>query len=219
MKSVILFDIDGTLIDADGSGRVAMEKTLREDFGVVGADATVPMSGRTDTAIIADVLAKNGVSDEAGFREAYVGRLAEVIPTRASRVLTGAEEAVRATAAAGVTVGVLTGNLRAAADVKLGNHDLDEFAAFGAYGDDHADRNDISREAAARLAEQGFEQPANVWIVGDTAADVACARAAGFSVAAVATGGASREVLDAARPDVLLDTLADFGAVLDRIKA
>lgn len=215
----ILFDIDGTLLNADSAGRLAMEETLRLDFGVERPSADVPMHGRTDSAIIADVLAKAGLDvDPAAFQEAYVPRLRAMLSRRDSRLLPGAAEAVaEADAREDLLAGLLTGNLPGAADAKLRPHGLADCFPFGAFGHEHTERDDVARGAAARLAEQGGPRPENVWVVGDTTADIACARAAGFQAAAVCTGGGSRDELIASEPDLLLDSLVDRAALFDRL--
>ena len=221
MQTAILFDIDGTLLDADGAGGRAMEIVLREDWQLSAASADVPMHGRTDTAIVADVLDVSGVTADrtADFRAGYVRRLAETLPAGESRLLPGAAEAVRRTVETpDVLAGVLTGNLQAAAEVKLSYHSLADAFDFGAYGDDHTSRDDLARDAAARLRRDHAIPPHRVWIVGDTTADICCARAAGFRVAAVATGGSTRIQLAESRPDRLLDSLLEFEGVLELVR-
>jgi phosphoglycolate phosphatase-like HAD superfamily hydrolase len=114
-----------------------------------------------------------------------------------------------------IAQGVLTGNVRRGAQTKLAHHGLWDFFAFGAYGDDSEIRDELGPHALRRAREHcGVDFAAErVWIIGDTAHDIACARAIGARVLAVATGGHSLEALAAHRPDALLPDLTDAAAV------
>src|SRR5262249_6688287 len=110
-----------------------------------------------------------------------------------------------------VAVGLLTGNVRAGAWLKLGHYGLDHHFAFGGFGDHHWERDDVAREAlaAAHAHLPGRVVPERVWVIGDAPLYVQCARAIGVRAAAVATGWHSRAELAAARPDLLLTDLSD----------
>jgi phosphoglycolate phosphatase len=219
---VCLFDIDGTLLLGDGSGRAALEAALRAEFGHEGPLRTVSFAGRTDRAIVTELLAENGVepTDEARERcmRAYLEHLPGHLRGRNARVLPGIVGLLEALAARDdAAVGLITGNLRAGARIKLAHFDLDRFFAFGGYGDDHHDRGDVARAALVDAGRHlGFEPKIErVWVIGDTPEDVRCARAIGARVVAVATGFASVEELRRAEPDLLLADLAEPRALLD----
>ena len=220
IRAVILFDLDGTLLDARGAGQLAMEQTAREEFGISVADCNVPMHGRTDTAIVTDVLVQLGLppSARAAFLDGYVARLPAALHERSSRLLPGSAAAVEAVVGdSSLEAAVLTGNLEGACDAKLDHHGLLDCFRFRACGDRHASRDDLALDAADKLADEGLPTGRSVWVVGDTTADVRCARAAGFSVATVEVGGSTREELAASRPDLMLKSLEDFGCVLDAL--
>jgi phosphoglycolate phosphatase-like HAD superfamily hydrolase len=105
----------------------------------------------------------------------------------------------------------LTGNLRAGARAKLEHYGLFHHFAFGGYGDDHFDRDDVAREAWAEVQQRfrGTVSAERVWVVGDTPLDVRCARAIGAKAVAVATGWHAHEELAATQPDLLLPDLSD----------
>jgi phosphoglycolate phosphatase-like HAD superfamily hydrolase len=117
-----------------------------------------------------------------------------------------------------VAVGLLTGNLRAGARLKLGHYGLFDHFAFGGFGDHHWERDDVAREALAAVQAHlnGRARTERIWVIGDTPLDVQCARAIGANVAAVATGWHSREELAAAKPDLLLTDLSDPAPLLER---
>ena len=115
-----------------------------------------------------------------------------------------------------VLVGLLTGNVRDGARVKLGHFGLYEHFPFGGYGDHHFDRDDVAREALAEVKRllNGTADPARIWVVGDTPLDVRLHRAIGARAAAVATGWHTTEELADHRPDLLLTDLSDPAPLL-----
>jgi phosphoglycolate phosphatase-like HAD superfamily hydrolase len=115
-----------------------------------------------------------------------------------------------------VVLGLLTGNVRAGARVKLSHFRLYDYFPFGGFGDDHFDRDDVAREALAEVQRRfdGAIRPERIWVIGDTPLDVRCARAIGARAVAVATGWHTAEELDQHRPDLLLADLADPAPLL-----
>jgi phosphoglycolate phosphatase-like HAD superfamily hydrolase len=221
MRHVCLFDIDGTLVRTDGAGMAALAAALRDEFGVTSV-ADVPTSGRTDRGIVCDVFGRHEIPHTAAnwrrFCSAYVERLPASLAERRGAVLPGVADLLeRLVERADVAVGLLTGNLVEGARVKLGHFGLDHFFAFGAYGDEHLDRDDVAREAL-RLVQRQFESrvaTTDIWVIGDTPLDVKCARAIGARCIAVTTGFYGREELEAARPDLLLGSLNECVTVWD----
>jgi phosphoglycolate phosphatase-like HAD superfamily hydrolase len=213
---VCLFDIDGTLISSGGAGKAAMEAALRSEFGLAELVDQVPYSGRTDLAIGHDLLRCHGL--EAGqaswqrLRDAYLRHLPASLAAHAGRVLPGIQALLQRLGERGdVVLGLLTGNIRAGARIKLGHYGLYDHFAFGGFGDDHLDRDDVARAALGALHAHldGAADPARVWVIGDTPLDVRCARAIGARVAAVGTGWHSMGELAASRPDLLVEDFSD----------
>ncbi|MBI5766996.1 MAG: haloacid dehalogenase-like hydrolase [Verrucomicrobia bacterium] len=217
---LLLWDIDGTLLASGGAGMVAMRLGLRDALGIDGSLDDIEFAGRTDRWIIRRIFDKFSVPHTAENYDRYVAGYIAALPgaLRANpraRVLGGVRELLAAVAARpGVTQGVLTGNLRAGARAKLAHHGLWDYFPFGAFADDAELRNDLGPHALARArAHTGTTfAPARIWIIGDTPHDIACARAIGARVLAVATGSHSRDTLAAHAPDALLDDLADAAA-------
>jgi phosphoglycolate phosphatase-like HAD superfamily hydrolase len=216
---LVLWDVDYTLVSADGLGTRLYEVVFAEMFGRE-LTAVAPKAGRTDRAIIADTLALSGVPvSEIGPFLASLTRAAEAggVPG-AVRPLAGAAEAIAALAAAGIRQSVLTGNIRPMAALKLaraGLHDHLDLDA-GAYGDVHEVRSELvtaARRAAAQVYGADFSGIATI-LVGDTPLDVEAALVTGARVVAVATGGYGADELASAGAHVVLPDLTDTSRVV-----
>jgi phosphoglycolate phosphatase len=218
---VCLFDIDGTLISSGGAGKAALEAALLAEFGVNHSIEKVQLSGRTDLAIVRDLFRFHEIEETPAARkrlfDAYLTQLPVCLARIKGKVLPGiASFLEHLTAQDGVAVGLLTGNVRAGARLKLGHYQLWQYFAFGGFGDHYHDRNDVAREALAEIHSRfdGTVLPERVWVIGDTPADVQCARCIGARALAVATGWHSLEELRASQPDLALTDLSDPGPLL-----
>lgn len=218
---ICLFDIDGTLLSSGGAGKAAMEEALPSAFGVNVMRHQVPFSGRTDRAIARDLFRAHGVEDSQENWQQFLGAYLQLLPDCLSRhngrVLPGIAALLEHLAGrTGAVVGLLTGNVRDGARLKLAHYGLYEHFAFGGFGDHHLERNDVAREAlaAARNHVTGTIDLDRFWIIGDTPLDVRCARAIGARVAAVATGWHSTAELALEQPDLVLADLSDPAPLL-----
>jgi phosphoglycolate phosphatase-like HAD superfamily hydrolase len=215
-----LFDIDGTLLSSGGAGKAALESALTGEFGVE-LRGHVPYAGRTDRAIMRDLFRMHDIADTAENLErllkGYLSRLPESLHRHNGRVLPGIQALLlELKETSNIAVGLLTGNMRAGAQTKLGHFGLFEHFAFGGFGDHHFDRDDVAREALAAVHEcVGTHCTADrIWVIGDTPLDIQCARAIGARVAAVATGLHTCDELAPCNPDLLLSDLADPSPLL-----
>ena len=222
----MLWDVDYTLVSADGLGTRLYQVVFREMFGRE-LTAVAPKAGRTDRAIAADTLALAGVPE--GELDAFLAAL-----ERAAAVgfvpgavvpLPGAAGAIAALArsAPGIRQSVLTGNVRPLAELKLRRAGLGEHLDLdaGAYGDTHEVRAAlvaVARRAASRFYRACFDGPATV-LVGDTPLDVEAALATGARVVAVATGSYTAAELAAAGAGIVLPDLTDAARVLAAVTA
>lgn len=221
---LVLFDIDGTLVLTGGAGKRAMDRTFEELFGVADGFAAVSMAGRTDRFLIEQALDRHGllVTDEhlSRFRARYLEWLAQEIvrPGQGRKaMMPGVEPLLDALDALGhVHSALLTGNYQGGARVKLEHFGLWHRFEWGTFGDEHAERDDLARAAVAGAPEKGVSlgAPTHAVVIGDTPLDIACARAAGARVVAVATGGHGLDELRSCEPDLVLEDLRDVDAVV-----
>lgn len=219
---VILFDIDGTLLHSGGAGQAGIERALELAFGVTAPTTGIPTAGRTDRAIGVDLIRFHGLEDSdsthARLQETYLQLLPSELDNRQGVVYPGVRELLaRLSQRDDVLLGLLTGNYREAAWQKLRHFGLAEHFAFGGFGDDHADRDEVARQALMAATEHHAPQEINrdkLWVIGDTPADVRCGRAIGARVIAVATGMYSVEELKPFNPDHLFADFSDVEAIL-----
>jgi phosphoglycolate phosphatase-like HAD superfamily hydrolase len=231
MPKLVLFDIDGTLVLTGGAGLRAMNRACAEIVGPAadasGAGAAearealsgIPVAGRTDWIILHDTLLRLGLQlddDLLGrLRERYVAHLREEIDrpgTGFHGTLPGVPSLLEALRPReDVVLGLLTGNFKDGARIKLERFDLWRFFRCGAFGDDSPDRNALVPVALGRAEACGIPrfEPADVIVVGDTPHDVACAMAVGAVPVGVATGNFSSDELRACGAEIVFETLED----------
>jgi phosphoglycolate phosphatase len=224
---LFLFDIDGTLVNAGGAGRVAVTSALEEVYGATGPIDGYDFRGRTDPRIVLDLLGEAGWAETdirarlVTYFEVYLRELDALVADGARvRTLPGVADVVRALSAReDAVVGLLTGNIEPGARVKLRSTGLWPLFRVGAFGSDDADRRRLPAVARQRTRDTlGHDIPFDrVTIIGDTPLDVDCARAAGASAVAVATGRYTGDELSACHPDTLFPDLSDVKAVIEAL--
>lgn len=222
---ILLFDIDGTLIDPAGEGKVCLRRALEDVFGRFDPIDVYDMAGKTDWQIVTDLMRSAGLDDEAiaasrqAVFDAYARHVEIAAPTFKMRILPGVIDLLsRLTADSRFVMGLVTGNVREAVPHKLRAVGLDPgLFSFGAFGSEHMDRNQLPPLALYRLEQQlGWcVPPESVLVIGDTPHDIACARHTGVRVLCTATGTYSRQSLANHNPDYLLDDLADVDEVME----
>ncbi len=215
---VLLFDIDGTLLQSHGVGRRSVTAALKAVIGHTYDFSGLPFSGKTDPQIFREVL--EGAADAGleadpsqvdAFREAYVREMSAGLPKANVEDLPGAVDLVRRLHADDVALGLLTGNIESIGYAKIGRIGLGrEVFPFGAFGSDHHNRNELPAIGAKRATEHFGRaiEGGDLVIIGDTPRDIECARAVGAIAVAVATGHYSVDDLEDA--DVVLETLEAF---------
>jgi phosphoglycolate phosphatase len=236
MRKLVLFDIDGTLVLTGGAGLRAMNRACSELVGHTEALSGIPVAGRTDRIILADVAARMGrtLDDEllTVLRDRYLAYLREeilapgVMPSAESlgprggikAVMPGIRELLDALQRRpDVFLGLLTGNFEEGARTKLAHFDLWRYFRCGAYGDDAEDRNALVPIAVERARRCGLPEipPGEILVIGDTPHDIACARAADAVAVGVATGGFTVDELRASGADIVFKDLSDREAFLE----
>jgi phosphoglycolate phosphatase len=220
MLRLVLFDIDGTLLHTNAVGIRAFAKSLEMHFGVTDGITGVKFSGRTDVAIIREVFLRHGIEPSRKnfelFLDCYTHWLAHMLVDVEGQVCPGVPSLIAEfrNLPEPPVIGLLTGNVRLGAELKLRRFDLWDHFQTGAFADDHEDRNEIAKVAHKRGSKLlgGKLRGEEVLVIGDTPLDIACGRAIGAKVLAVATGGATLEELEAHRPDWALADLTKFRA-------
>lgn len=215
MITAVLFDVDGTLIRTGGAGVRAFAMALRSEFGVEDCVQHVAFAGRTDLSLVRELFQLAGIPHTRANIDRFFNRYLEWLPRMLVQsngsVLNGAVKFIQSLRASDSppVLGLLTGNIRRGAELKLKHFGLWEYFQVGAFGDEYEDRNRIAALALDRVRDLLCTHiPAEqVVVVGDTPHDVACARAIGARSLAVATGGASKAALAGAGPDWLVDDL------------
>lgn len=221
-----LFDVDGTLVDAGGSGRLALCRAFEAVHGVEGMAARVedvPFDGATDTWILAAFARRAAVEPAAferrrrEFEEAYLNLLRGILREEISpRILPGVVPLLEAFRSDGVLLGLVTGNIRAGAMVKLEAAGLDRWFPEGGFGEDSPERAElarIARERFERLAGRAIP-PAATLHVGDSRQDVRAALANGYLSLAVGTGWTPLSDLEAEGPGLAVEDLSGTGEIL-----
>ena len=222
-KKLFLFDIDGTLLTSGGAGERSFSQAFAAAFGIDDDLSTIDFTGATDTGIVRMLFDKHALeaTDErhARFHQNYLPHLGNNLANFRGRLMTGITELLATLhARPDAVLALLTGNFSGASKLKLTHYGVDHFFEFGAFADDSPDRNLLGPVALRRAREihgaDAFPDPArDVLIIGDTPRDIACARACGARVLAVATGKHSRATLAAHAPDFLADDLTQPEAV------
>lgn len=209
MVKLVLFDIDGTLVNTGHAGTQAFAKTFATEFRLHHGSEKMKFAGRTDVSLVREFFRIHGLPETAAhfelFFERYVFWLDHILAQSKTRVCPGVWELIHGMRAlpAPPALGLLTGNIQLGAEIKLRHFGLWDVFQFGGFADDHEDRDRIAAAALSRARRVlgSNLQPREIVVVGDTPFDVRCGKFIGAKVLAVATGGAKLEELKALKPD------------------
>ncbi len=223
-KRLLLFDIDGTLIHSGGAGVQALKSAFKERFGVNDDLRGIEIAGMTDSGIVVSILNRHKIpatnENVSAFLDSYVHFLSLELPRRKGKLLPGVLKLLeRLKSRPHVVLALLTGNVSRGARLKLGHYGVWHFFEFGAFADDHHDRNQLGRFARARAKEKHGREfaAAEIDVIGDTPRDIACGKVLGARTVAVATGRWSRDELEKYQPDFLIDDLSDVATIIDTL--
>jgi phosphoglycolate phosphatase len=209
---LLLFDIDGTLIRARGVGKRAYLRTCSQVCGLPESNfyhADLNLAGKTDPLIVEEMLKAAQVEARPEIIEEILSRYPQALQQELAehpnivQALPGTRELLELLKGQ-ATLGLVTGNVRAGAELKLAPVQMNAFFSAGAYGCDAYDRNQLPAIAVSRSQNPKIS-PADVIIIGDTPRDIACARYFGARVMAVATGSYQASALSEYSPDWLFE--------------
>jgi phosphoglycolate phosphatase-like HAD superfamily hydrolase len=213
----VLFDIDGTLLVTGGAGGVAWQRAFEELYGVEADVAEHTDAGMTDPEIVKvvfrEVIGREGsAAERAKAIGCYLKHLPDTVAESGGyRVMAGIEALLPELIEKGVLLGLVTGNVEAAAHIKLSRGRLNRFFSCGGYGSDSPDRTEVTKAALRRaeLVSGGTLGDGACISIGDTPRDVSAGHSAGIRVVGVATGSYSVDELKQAGADWLMETVGD----------
>ena len=209
MVRLVLFDIDGTLLLTGGAGVKAFRKVFMTEFNAVDGFERLKFAGRTDYSLVREFFTCHGIVASSEnfqrFFDRYVFWLDHILKESESRTCHGVLEFIKELRelAQPPVLGLLTGNIRLGAEIKLRHFNLWDVFETGAFADDHEERDQIAaiaHQRGSRLLNENLRGE-QVLVIGDTPLDIRCARAIGAKALAVATGGHPLEELQAHKPD------------------
>ncbi len=220
MVKLVLFDIDGTLVHTGGAGIKAFAKVFATQFGIPNGTERIKFAGRTDVGLVREFFVSNRIEPSpdnfTAFFEQYVFWLDYILAQSVTESCPGISKLIRElqTLSEPPTLGLLTGNIRLGAEIKLRHFDLWKEFVTGAFADDHEDRDYIAHVARGRGSRLlGRElRGEEIVVIGDTPLDIKCGRAIGARVLAVATGGATLDELKQHSPDWAVNDLSRLSA-------
>ena len=209
MVRLVLFDIDGTLVHTGGAGVKAFAKVFDTEFGARDGFEKLKFAGRTDPSLVREFFSVHQIpatpENFERFFARYVFWLDHILQGSQTRLCPGVGDFIRGLQALPQPprLGLLTGNIRLGAEIKLRHFNLWEVFETGGFADDHEERDSIAAIARQRGCDLLGENLAGdeVLVIGDTPFDIRCGRAIGARVLAVATGGHRLEELEAHSPD------------------
>jgi len=223
--ALLLFDIDGTLIDGKGTGRRAANRAFKEFFNIDGAFDNMPMMGRTDEYLWRKACKMKGIpiqeyeqKKQLLLKKYYNYLEEELAGCKDAHLHIGVKELIEESAKKH-NLGLLTGNFEKSAKIKVKHFGIDKYFPVGAFADDSEDRNKLPVFAIKR-AENFYKKKFNndeIYIIGDTQFDIECAKKNGLISVAVATGGMSYETLRKWHPDYLFESFAKLDKFLEVI--
>jgi phosphoglycolate phosphatase-like HAD superfamily hydrolase len=224
LKLLYLFDIDGTLITSGGAGETSYREAVAQFCGSLAPLEGINFAGNTDTGLARSVLVAAGMEPTQetimALHDTYLEILIQRIHQHQGSILPGIIQLLdRLKERSECVLALLTGNLAAGAELKLTHYGVWHYFDFGAYADDHHERNRLGPVAVSRAFEAHGEEftPDRIYVIGDTPRDIECGKAFGAKTVAVATGKYSREDLASHHPDFLFQDLSNVEAVLEAI--
>ncbi len=223
---LLLFDIDGTVLDSGGAGSRALTAAFNEVFSVADAFADISMAGKTDGLILREAMRLHDIPENNGnipaLFSSYEQHLRREMQNGGKHLKPGFPGILRLLMDdRNFSLGLLTGNIESGARIKLDAFGLNHYFPVGAFGSDNEDRNELLPTAVRRFrAHTGVRMDfADCVVIGDTPRDVECARPYGAQSVAVATGPYNYAELSKAGAGLVLEDLSNPSALLDFISA
>jgi phosphoglycolate phosphatase len=214
---IILFDIDGTLLLTGGAGKHAFNRIFKDLYNEEAIWQDIQPGGRTDVSLIKECFDKRWSREPSedeikAVKQAYIEALPAELPKSENfRLMPHVKETLTALKdRKDVALGIVTGNFKDTAWQKLKHAELDSYFHFGGYGCDSEDRLELTEVAIENAMEFTGDIDSEIYVIGDTVADMQCGKAVFATTIGVCTGPASRAELEAEEPAFVLNDLSEF---------
>jgi phosphoglycolate phosphatase-like HAD superfamily hydrolase len=223
MKTLLLFDIDGTLLRAEGATHKAMIKTFQGLFDIQQSIEDISFLGRTDPELFKDVALKLlGRSLTEAELTTVSERYLALLPGELNGLVTfhlmpGVKELLPFLAARkDIILGLETGNLESAAYMKLKRGGIGDYFSLGGFGSDSEDRTEIVRIGIerARSFDHDSIPDTSIFVIGDSPHDITAGKSLGVNTIAVGTGLVAQEKILGTSPSYYFQDLSDIPAIL-----
>jgi len=226
MKTYLLFDIDGTLINTGGLGLLAMKNAVTECLGDARLLEGCSFAGKTDRSIIYGIIRRAGLKDNAAQKAGQIyKRYVELLKPALAKAENffvyphAADILQQLSHDPAVELALLTGNLEQSARLKLEHASLWHYFHWGVFGDVSEDRNDLAHKALGIITEKDkVTDPRRIIVIGDTVSDIRCGQAIGATTIAYSAGFQPAEKLLPANPDHLTDDFKDIPAIIEQLR-
>lgn len=212
MSTLFIWDIDGTLIDCQASGRIALDIAFYRCYGLKNATQGVNLGGKLDSIIIGDVIERNNLSnfEHKKFYKMYKRTLEKVLKNNSrKRILRGIEDILNVSEKSGITNMIGTGNMKHGANIKLKSLAIDRYFKIGSYGDTNFTRVQMIKSAKDIARDYYNRDFDSYFVIGDTPHDITGGKGAKCHTVAVATGRYSKDRLLEHDPDLIFEHLND----------
>lgn len=223
MVHLVIFDIDGTLLNAKGAGRRALERAFAQRFGVSDAFRGIDFSGATDLSLIQQAASRFGktLTDEdwLSLKQQFLAYLKEELDKDPGAAMPGLPDLLFMLQSEGFFLALATGNFKATGYQKLAPFGLAGFFPVGGFGESGVNRDQVVAEAIKQSLVHYQIRPDRVTLIGDTPHDVAAAYANGIRSIAVATGPFSFQELEKHHPNAVVADLSSVDRVLDVLQS
>ncbi|PSR32018.1 MAG: hypothetical protein C7B46_16210 [Sulfobacillus benefaciens] len=223
MVHLVIFDIDGTLLNAKGAGRRALERAFAQRFGVLDAFRDLSFAGATDSSLIQQAASRSGKTlsneDWLSLKHQFLSYLKEELDKNPGTVMPGLPDLLFVLQSEGFFLALATGNFKATGYQKLAPFGLAGFFPVGGFAESGINRDQVVAEAIKQSLAHYRIHPDRITLIGDTPQDVAAAYTNGIRSIAVATGPFSLQELEQHHPDVVISDLSSVERVLGALQS